>query len=646
MDKNLSTLINSIIDQKKLQFQESEVNFDNSLFEKAILKLDYKKVSIIDYDSIIEGFLNIYKQKLNFKNTTEFIDVVGFIKEIKENFLINGYVYDFLALEKKIWKTFILEYNTKYKCSFDNFLNSLDKENKSDMIFLFIEAYSEVLPLLEIPPLTLYENSMILMEFAKSDVQYNMPLGSILNGIKNTCKTNYDVGLFLLTKSMNIDENKENFLSAIIAGLSENKRNEFYYPVLEDLINKQNKLNAIFYGLSYISELEQIECELFLRLIKNYKSNEYLILSLSSLMISILRSNQTNYYKSSFNELNLLIEKELLANYILSNLHQINNCDVEKTELIINLISKEYFSIEKHINSISNCFWHLKEFETFKKVVLAIIEKKPFESFCKAFASHFSGMNQIQLDEFIIELLTNNLASKRFIGVEIFDELSNYSPYKFIKNVLELPSLTQYKLWISLTLDFHQPKNRLITLLPLLESNSDWVKISFVCKLQELSEDYGGLITKILQENLDLNKPKNIEVIDKISTYIEMFYDRNINIKNSINEINPFFTHYKEIKLFDELFSKKMSESINKGAAQSSLIGILGINTVQLSKGGGWRFGANENISKLTKIESSFSMPRSYFINPDMFELEKAHLSTEDWNDNEFTEIKSFLENE
>lgn len=39
-------------------------------------------------------------------------------------------------------------------------------------------------------------------------------------------------------------------------------------------------------------------------------------------------------------------------------------------------------------------------------------------------------------------------------------------------------------------------------------------------------------------------------------------------------------------------------------------------------------------------------MPRSYFINPNKFELEKGYLMSQDWTDEDFLNIKTFLENE
>jgi hypothetical protein len=277
---------------------------------------------------------------------------------------------------------------------------------------------------------------------------------------------------------------------------------------------------------------------------------------------------------------------------------------------------------------------------------LTLIEKTPFKSFIKVFISYLHSADNIELDKFTIELLTDNQSSKRFIGLEIFDELSAYHPYKFLLNILELPSFIQYKLWVSLTQDFHEPKKRLIALIPLLESNSDWVKISFLCKLEEISEDYGGLVRKILEENIENITANSNYAIQRITNYIEVFHNKYVNIKYPITELNPYHTHYKEIQLFNELFSKKMNESINKGATENSLLGILGVNTVQLSKGGGWRFGITNKISQLGKIESSFTMPRSYFINPNEFELEKGFLSREDWNHEDFLEIKNFLANE
>lgn len=646
MDKHLSSLIDLIIKQKKLQFSVNEISFDNSLFDKNILKLESDKISVNNYDLIISPFLKSYSEILNFEINEDFEDNLNFIKNIKGHFLNHDYVHDYYNLEKVIWKTVIKESNAKFQCSFDTYLSLIEVENKPDGIFNFIDAYSEELPYLDLTACTIHNNALKLLEISKSDAQYNVPLGNILRGIKNKCKIDYELGLVLLSKSLVLEEDKEHLLSAIISGLYDNKKNEFYDLHLNDLILKGNKLNAIFFGLSNIDLIEDAECHLFIDLLQKYKNNESLTLSLSSLVFAILKSSSNDFDNLCFEELKSTLKNEISAYYILNNLNQINNHNKDKVDVIIKLINQNYFSIEKYVNSINTVFWHIKEFELFKKVVLALIEKAPFKSFIKVFISYLHTADNIELDKFIIELLTENQASKRFVGLEIFDELSAYHPYKFLFNILELPSFLQYKLWVSLTQDFHEPKKRLLALIPLLESNSDWVKLSFVCKLELISEDYGGLVKKVLEENIENITVNSNYALERITKYIEVFHNKYVDIKYSITEFNPYHTHYKEIQLFNELFSKKMNESINKGAAENSLLDILGVKTVQISKGGGWRFGTKNKISQLGKIESSFTMPRSYFINPNEFELEKVFLSREDWNDQDFLEIQNFLANE
>lgn len=646
MNKIISSFIDLVIEQKKLQFSTNETDTDNLLFEKNIIKLEKDKISIADFGLISSCFLEKYKEKLDFKINEKFQINVDFIKEIKEDFTKNEYIPDYHILEKEIWKSIIKESNSVWKCNFNEYLNSLGKDKKADRITDFTNAYSNLLPTLDLTSTVIFDNALIQIELTKSDAHYNIDLSTVLNGIKNKCKADYSLGIELLKNSLSVSADKENLISYIVSGLYENKNIEFYNSVLDDLIQKGNKLNAIFFGLSNISKIEVKECKLLIKLINKYNQKDLLIISILSLVFSILKSNNTKYHDLCFKELELAIKKEQTAYYILSNLNRFNNYNQEKTDIVIKLINQDYFSIEKYINPISNVFWHLKEFDSFKNVVLKIIEKKPFEKFIKSFESYFHSADKIQLDKFTIELLTDNQASKRIIGVDIFNQLSIYSPYQFTFNILDLSHILQYKLWVSLSQDFHEPKDRLIALLPLIDSKSELVKESFLCKLEEISEDYGGHVTNILENNYDKKNSNYSYVIERVKNYIEDYYGRNITLKNSISELNPYHTHYKLIKTFDESFSKNMSKTVGKGAKENSLLSILGASTVQLSKGGGWRFGANKEISQLGKVGTSFSMPRGYFINPNKYELEKGFLIKQDWKDEEFLEIKTFLENE
>ncbi len=646
MDKIINSLINIIIEKKTFHFSDKEYKFDNQLFEKNILKLEKSKISVVNFKEITPLFLDKYREKKGFEISGDFNESVNFIMSIKDDFKKNGYVRDYNQLEKELWKYLIKLSNSTFKCSFNEYLNAIDTENKPDGIFAFIEAYSTLLSELNITNDIIFENTLILIEITKSNANYNLNQGSVLHGVKNKCKTDYDSGLELLNKSLIVNKDEEVIIYAIVSGLYENKGIEFYNSVLVNIIESGEKLDPIFFGLSRIGTIKDVECDLFVKLVEAYRTNDSLIISILSLVVSILKSDNPKYHSFCFKELNSAIENEATTLYIVSNLDFSPDYSDEKTEIVTKLIKQDYFSFEKYIILVSNVFWHLTEFEAFKKVVLTIIENKPFEKFIKKFHSYIHSVEKIVLDEFVIELLTDNQASKRNAGMDLFNELSIHTPYQFTYNILELPHILQYKLWVSLTLEFHKPKETLTALLPLLNSKSDLIRESFICKLEEISEDYGGHVTNILEENLNKNNLNDQLVIERVRNYIENFYRKNIDLKRSVSELNPYHTHRKSITYFDKLLSKSMGKSIDEDARENSILSIFGTKTVQLAKGGGFKVGNKKEISQLTKFESSFTMPRSYFINPNEYELEKGFFMKKDWTDEEFLETRNFLDNE
>ena len=640
IEKEINSLVKIIIEQKKIQFLSDEIDFNIQLFENDILKKEGDKVSTNDYKSIAPFFILKYKEEFNFTINENFSLTAEFINSVKEHFNSDGYVQDYFLLEKEVWKILIKESNLKYDCNFIDYL----KIGNSEGIFVFIEAYSDLLPELSLTVDEVFVNTKYLVDITKSDVHYNIPLNSVLLGVQNKCRGDYDFGLNLLDKTLAFSEDRENLISAIVCVLYENKRIDFYDTVLKELISKEEHLNPVLFGLASVSKISVSDCDLFIELINKFKNNDSLLIPYLSLIFSILKSDNKQYYDRCFEELLFAIENEKSAYYILHNINFIKNCSVNKAPIVIKLINQSYFTIKKYIHPISHFFWREKDFNSFKEIILNIIEAKPFEKFAKSFQSYFQSIEKSLLDEFLINLIIDNSASKRFSGLDIFDELSNIDPYSFSFNILELPALSQYKLWVSMCQDFHQPQNRLVSLLPLIDSNSELVKESFICKLEDISEDYGGQVTDILNKNLDNNEYSNI--IERVKKYISDFYEKNTILKNSIKEFNPYNTDYKHIKNFNDVFHKNMSNSINKGARKNSFLSVLGVNTVQLSKGGGWRLGAKKEISQLGTFESSFTMPRSYFINPNKYEIEIGFMTRQDWKDEEFLKIKTLLDNE
>lgn len=642
MGKIIHSLVDLIITQKKLQFFDHETSFDKILFDNNILKLVDNRVSIIDFSCISDYFVIRYKEILNFNISENFTNNVDFIKSIKDDFTKIGFVQDYHLLEKEIWKSIIKESNCKYESSYQDYL----REDKPQGIFKFIEAYASSLQELNLTVNEIFENAIIQVEIAKSDAHYNIPLNNVLRGVKNECKANYERGMQLLEKALLLDDNDVNILSTIVSGLYENKGVDFYQSILQKLLKDENNVNPILFGLSCVSKIEHDDCKLFIKLIQKYFDNENYSISTLSIIFSILKSDNAQNYNFCFNKLYQSIENEKTANYILNDICFLSGNDQEKTDLLINLIAQPYFTINKYITPISQIFWDIKDFSAFKNVVLNLTENHPFEKFIKAFQHYLYSVDKIELESFMIELLVDNLASKRYTGIEIFEEFALNKPYGFISNILDMSPLSQYRLWVSLTEDFNHPNDRLISLLPLLKSSSEIVRECFICKLEVISEDYGGLVTQVLKDNLDVAIDENELIINRVQNHIDSFFSKNVDVKNSILEFNPYNTHYKYINKFKKLFSKKMSNDIEKGTKEHGLLSVLGANTIHLAKGGGWRFGRNKEIAQLDKFGSSFSLPRSYFLDPNKFDLEKGIATRLDWNDEDFSIIEQLINDE
>src|SRR5690606_27354754 len=128
------------------------------------------------------------------------------------------------------------------------------------------------------------------------------------------------------------------------------------------LINDEKNVNEIFFGLATVSKIEKDDCQIFIKLIQKYFSQEVYSISTLSLAFSILKSDNAQHYDFCFNKIYLAIENENATNYILNDINFLSGYEQEKTTLIIKLISQSFFTINKYISPISQVFWGIKDF--------------------------------------------------------------------------------------------------------------------------------------------------------------------------------------------------------------------------------------------------------------------------------------------
>ena len=126
--------------------------------------------------------------------------------------------------------------------------------------------------------------------------------------------------------------------------------------------------------------------------------------------------------------------------------------------------------------------------------------------------------------------------------------------------------------------------------------------------------------------------------------YSNSFHEKFVDIKKDIKEINPFYSQYQIFKEFNINHRRVFNREMNKKSHNTPLF-FSEISEIILAKGGGWKINGKNDLSKLGKFSTSFSLPRIYFIDPENFDYDRLIEINQNWKGH-FTEIEKMLSNE
>lgn len=648
---NLDMLIDYSLIYKTFIFSQNITGVDfEKLIEFQLIKLQNDNYHIIDFELFGFNVYSLYKNKIKLSN--DFKTFVLLLKEIEIDYKSDKFDQNISALLNELWAIAILDSNQSFDTDFTDYLKSLDLKANREEIYSFNEGYSRVLPLLNLEVPKFFENGIQLINWTKSDVNYNMPLGSLLSGVRNKIKQNEKWGFNCFEYSIKQADLEIDFLIPIITGLYDKEGLSFYRKNLEDKVNLEPYTVSIICGLSNVEHIKEEECKLFFEIFSLAdKNNKHILLNLPKLLFAILRSKENikkKHIEKAFSFLNELLEidnSNLIFFILQENEFQNNHLELRQN-LIINLIKQPHFKLE-YLNSINHFLWKSKDVQYFENLLFVIGEYLPFKSVSKNLSSSIYELRSNCKKEFektIVDLLIQDKASFRYLATNILDDLLSTN-YRLDYDILELNPLSQYKLWVSLFQNYREPKNILPCMLPLLKSKSSLVKEAFICKLEEYSESYGDSVTEILKQNLDFEDAELKAVFERIEKYKVEFFNRNVRVKDGVKELNPVYTQNKLFIEFNKSYDRHFTRQFQKGSKENSLFLNL-CSKVILLKGGGWKIDGRNEISKLSTISTSFSLPRVYFTRPENFDFESNVAMGANWDDTCFIEIKDFLNNE
>lgn len=655
MNQNLNQELESLIaffwQMKKLSFSKEEYPNIASLEKEGIIKNNGNQYTPANYALLAPKFLEYYQNRNVFEYSSNFSKTVIFIKKLKDDFFSNGYVQEFYDLGKEIWKVVIVDTNKQFYNDFNQYITALNKDDNNEEIFEFIEAYNDVISELDINAETLYKNAVHLKKFAESDATYNMPLGSILLGLKKKSESDENVGTELLQFALQRDIRDNDIISAVVAGMYNKLGYPFYQQQLVHLLASKELKVPVINGLSNIDKIQATEANLFIALFDQEKQEELSLPGITKLLFSALNAKndfpgREKYVPDIFYRINeiVLISNGQLTYFILHEIAFLHKYNEARIAIVEAIIHQPYFSLEKYSKSIEQIFWYLKDVNCLKRILLAIADNVPLVEIRKKFSLAITNFDKPDLDKMLVELLVSNKAIVRCMALQL---LSLRSAYQFDIDLLALAPIEQYKLWMAITQDYKEPIHVVSTLAPLLKSKSGIVREALICKMEEYTENYGGAVISALEKSIDKSNTECHEALERIKNYKENYYKKYVHVKREIQELNPYYTHHKLFSEFNTMYHKDFTQRMQENMKESEKNSFLSmVSTIQLAKGGGWKIPGKEDVAKLGSFESSLTLPRTYFIFPDQFEMQENQKIIEDWNDEDFEELKKCIKNE
>jgi len=645
LKNEIANFVRRQIELKKIELSDVEFSSAHQLIEASILQLEGEVLTIVNINLIAIVFFEYYQSIFEISISSEFEDTYIFLKNIECDFLSGGKPQKWRNFRLELFKITIWKANRNHKLNFNDFIIHHYLDNNTEFR-VFCEAYNLVLKDLEISAEYSYKNAKKMMlspVFHRDNVLND---SRIRYGIRNKCLIDSEYGLKIFQLVKDDVEFNGQLLTDIISALYSVQHSQFYKNELDRLIEKHDIFPFVLTGLSNVRNLNENDIYLFIEIINRYKEERQLDNSIIPLFFCLL--NQDNglsdeMIRFCFSELSSKADIKENAEHILHELFHVNQYKKEIGDLIECIANKDYFDLEQHLQLVINILWNTKDIYGFKRFLHGVANSNPFKSLLSDSREFSDFFDIIEFEDVIIDFLTDERATIRFIGLELFSK--SIASKKFSLDILTLPYIKQFKLWIALTSDFKEPQYNMPALVPLLDSRSYTVKENFILKLENYVENYSDSLIPVLEACIDYSNLNHLEVLNRLKEYRRAFLQEYCDVKKNIKELNPYYTDNKSYRNFSNLFQKEMNRAVSESSKNHSLLGIFGPEII-LAKGGGWTSGKDENIAKLNKFESSFTLPRSYFIDPMEYEKFEVRRTRYDWDKSFLSEIEKLIADE
>lgn len=591
--------------------------------EKFLVKNEY-------FNYILFLFL---KEKLKYSEINNYENYSDFIIKAEEEIMKLKHFYD-------TWRHFeiflLIYFNQTKGWNFKEYILRFGTKSKSRDFFNLMFHFSGALPYLKISEESLTEILYHLYVKENQDLSFS----EVYKGVQKYSSQQSADG-WKLVKYM-IENKKTEFVVSILVGLSKVDFDKTF-EYTKQLFYEEGFSQIAIYTFGAFEYKEYSYLEEVLNLFESVDSDEENVLAALAKSYGYLVDNplsqendKVNYL---FEKLNALAKKETPAiqyNILISIFRQEKQIYKEKKfELLMNFtkVDKKYNSI---INEIENALNTLKEPKPILKFIESWILNHPIENYKEIFSYPLHEAYNRNSSEFIenyLSLLIHNKGKVRFYANNNTDfiQITEKNREIWKEHLWKLDNNQLIKFINSILSGTFKPEERMKLVLMLLHKKDDKIFKYILQRFVWLVHDYPGTVKETVEAFLDNQNPLEKKFIDSFQSC----YEKIVNFwkkKNMIKEFNPYESQATYASKFDKIFYKKQGEDLRKSVAEHSVFMQL-CTKITISRGRKFKIGMNDQYSEMNELKTAFTMPRTYFIFPELYDYKCRQMLADDWEE-------------
>jgi len=574
------------------------------------------------------------KEKLEYSEINNYEDYGDFTIKAKEEIEKLKPFYD-------TWNNFeifmFIYFNQIKGWDFKEYLLKFDTKSESRNFFFLKFNFSGALPYLQISEESLTEIFYHLFYQKNQDLSF----GELFFNAVQEYSHQQPIDGWKLVKYM-IKNKKREFIVSILGGLSKVDFNKTF-EYTKQLFHRENFSQIAIYAFGVFEYEDYKYIEDILNLFESVNSDE------ENILVTLAKSYGSLVHKP-------LIQENGKTDYLFGKLNALAKRDISKVQYNI-LVS--VFKEEKptHREKKYELLMNFTKVDNKDKVVISIIEyalntlkepkmilkfieswvlNHPIENYKEIFSYPLHEAYNRNSSEFIenyLSLLIHNKGKVRFYANNNTDFIQITEKNKEIwkEHLWKLDNNQLIKFINSILSGTFKPEERMKLVLMLLHKKDDKIFKYILQRFVWLVHDYAGTVKETVEAFLDNQNTLEKKFIDSFQS----FYEKIVNFwkrKNKIKEFDPYENQAIYASKFDKIFYKKQGEDLRKSVAEHSVFSQF-CTKITISRGRKFKIGTNDQYSEMNELETALTMPRTYFIFPELYDYKRRQMLADDWEE-------------